>query len=85
MILCFHCRSVKPPSNQETKNVKTKENYLANEAEKAIEYNKVHKKKGDRAKEKARLEEQRQLNELNHKKHEPAQHKKKDEGQFKMY
>lgn len=89
-ILCFllyelSCSSSKKSGYQETKNAKVKENYLANEADKAIEYNKQHKKDTDKQKEQQRIEEQKKLNELNHQKHEPTQKKKKEAGEFKMF
>lgn len=79
------CLSSKKLGYQETKNAKIKENYLANEADKAIEYNKQHKKDSDRQKEQNRIDEQKKLNELNHQKHEPVQKKKKEVGEFKMF
>lgn len=86
LFMCICCKSNKTPTAiTNFAETKTKENFHANEANKAIEYNKSHKKANDKRKEKARQEDQKKLNELNHQKHEPTQKKKKEEGEFKMY
>lgn len=85
LFFILSCLSSKKAGYQDTKNNKVKENYLANEADKVIEYNKQRKKAADKTKEKTRIEEQKKLNELNHQKHEPAQKKKKEAGEFKMF
>ena len=85
LLSALSCASSKQSNSQDTGNVKVKENYLANEADKAIEYNKQHKKESDKRKEQNRIEEQKNLNELNHQKHEPVQKKKKEVGEFKMF
>ena len=86
-VLLAFCKSEKNQgaSNTNNINIKTKENYLANEANKAIEYNKEHKSNVDKNKEKLRKEEEINLNKINHQKHEPVKNKKREEGQFKMY
>ncbi len=84
-IFLLSCKSHQKNSYQETKNAKLKDNYLANEADGIIEYNKKHKKDTSKMIEKKRLEDEKKLNEMNHQKHEPVQKKKKDEGQFNMF
>lgn len=72
--------------SEQSKNTKIKNNYLASETDKAIEYNKSHKKRNAKSIEKKRLKDQKELNELNHQKHAPAPKKKEeDKGQFKMF
>jgi hypothetical protein len=79
------CSSAKQGAYQSDKNAKQKENYLANEAEKAIEYNQMHKKSIDKKKEQYRKKEEKDLNELNHKKHSAPNQQKTEKGEFKMF
>lgn len=86
LLAIISCKSTVPSISEESKNTKIKNNYLANETDKAIDYNKTHKKSNAKSIEKKRLKDQKELNELNHQKHAPAPKKKKvEEGQFKMF